>query len=186
MSYPPPPPGSPYGGQAPPPPPPPPGPAAPPSYEPYGGQYTPPTGSGTTSPYGQYGNESLGGGYPGGGGFQPPSPKQTSGQSYCGIAGICIFVLAILAGVIGIALMIPVAQALGGAPPDPNNLPPEAIGAALLVLAGGALHLIGLVVSAIGFVESSRGKVTVWVGMCLNGLPAIACGGLCLLSAFIN
>jgi hypothetical protein len=110
-----------------------------------------------------------------------------AGPSRAGIASIVCFILSIACFIIGTAIVETMGSAsTAGAPPqNPEDLTPADIVGVLIVFAAMFLNLLGLVVSFFGFAEKERSKVTVWIGLILNALPCLGCGGIVLLAVVV-
>jgi hypothetical protein len=100
------------------------------------------------------------------------------GQSRLGMAGIVLAVLSFLCGIGMIAFTVSVMD-VNNPPPDDD---PMVMMVGALALGTMGLNFLGLLLSIIGlFAEANRGRATAWVGIGLNALPCLGCGGLMLL-----
>lgn len=143
--------------------------------------YPPPDGPDNRPPYaggypqqqwhGGYGNHPQQGPYYG----RTAGPPMRVGQSRFGYAGIVCAVLTAVSYV-GV-LLLAMSMLKAGLDPE-NSSDPRVVGLGLVILVAMALNLLGLVLSALGFIETTRGRTTVWVGIALNSLPCVGCAGL--------
>lgn len=113
---------------------------------------------------------------------QPPAAPTQSGQSRGGIAGVVLFGLSMLLYVTMIGIVVAMDSDFD---PEATKATTAEMLVGALFLASMAMNLIGMVSSVAGFAERDRVKVMCWVGLLLNLLPCLGCGGLMTLAVVV-